>query len=390
MAKSVPLSYILRNLWFRRVTTFLTAGGMALVIFVFAAVLMMSAGIEESLVATGQADNVKLMRKGANAEIGSAITRAQAGVIKTMPGIATDGQGRKLVSLEPVVLNNLPKRDSDALANVPIRGVSDFGMKLRPQLHIVDGRMFRPGTSEIIAGQSIAKGFANVAVGSTMHFAGRDWTVVGIFDGAKTAFDSEIWADSDQIMQAFRRDVYSTVVFKLADPTAYEAVREKFLNDPRLEVDVKTELRYYADQSESLSKFIRLLGMSLSVIFSIGAIIGAMITMFGAVASRVGEIGTLRALGFRREAVLVAFLGESIGFALVGALIGLLAATAMQSVKISTVNFATLSEMSFRFRMTPLIVAQTLTFAVLMGFLGGFIPALRAAQMKIVDCLREA
>jgi putative ABC transport system permease protein len=390
MAKSVPLSYILRNLWFRRVTTVLTAGGMALVIFVFAAVLMMSAGIEESLVATGQADNVKLLRKGANAEIGSAITRVQAGVIKTMPGIAVDGLGRKLVSLEPVVLNNLPKRDTGVLANVPIRGVSEFGMKLRPQLHIVDGRMFRPGTSEIIAGTAIAKGFADVAVGSTMHFAGRDWTVVGIYDGAKTAFDSEIWADSDQIMQAFRRDVYSSVVFKLADSTGFAAVREKLLADPRLEVDVKTELRYYAEQSESLSKFIRLLGMALSVIFSIGAIIGAMITMFGAVASRVGEIGTLRALGFRREAVLIAFLGESIGFALVGALVGLLAATAMQSVNISTVNFATLSEMSFRFRMTPLIVAQTLSFAVLMGFLGGFIPALRAAQMKIVDCLREA
>jgi len=167
-------------------------------------------------------------------------------------------------------------------------------------------------------------------------------------------------------------------------------MRDRLLKDPRLEVDVKSELRYYAEQSETLSKFIRLLGTALSVIFSIGAIIGAMITMFGAVASRVGEIGTLRALGFRREAVLVAFLGESIGFALVGGVIGLLAATGMQAVNISTINFATLSEMTFHFRMTTAIVIQTLTFAVVMGFLGGFIPALRASRMKIVDCLREA
>ncbi len=390
MSKGVPLSYILRNLWFRRVTTVLTAGGMALVIFVFAAVLMMSAGIEESLVATGQPDNVKLLRKGAGAEIGSAISRSQASVIKTMPGIATDGQGRKLVSMEPVVLNNLPKRSNGTLSNVPVRGVTEFGMRLRPQIRIVDGRMFRAGTSEVIAGSATAKGFQHVAVGETMHFAGRDWTVVGIFDATRTAFDSEIWADSDQIMQAFHRDVYSSVVFKLADPSNYGVMRDMLLKDPRLEVDVKTELRYYTEQSESLSKFIRLLGLALSVIFSIGAIIGAMITMFGAVASRVGEIGTLRALGFRREAVLLAFLGESIAFALVGAIVGLLAATAMESVNISTVNFATFSEMSFRFRMTPGIIIQTLSFAVLMGFLGGFIPAVRAAQMKIVDCLREA
>lgn len=390
MAKSVPLSYILRNLWFRRVTTLLTAGGMALVIFVFAAVLMMSAGIEESLVATGQPDNVKLLRKGASAEIGSAISRVQAGVIKTLPGIAVDGQGRKLVSMEPVVLNNLPKRGSSTLSNVPVRGVTEFGMRLRPQLRIVDGRMFRPGTSEIVAGSATARGFEHVAVGQTLRFAGREWTVVGIFDGGRTAFDSEIWADADQIMQAFRRDVYSSVVFKLADPSGFKDMQELLLKDPRLEVDVKTELRYYAEQSEALSKFIRLLGLSLSVIFSIGAIIGAMITMFGAVASRVGEIGTLRALGFRREAVLMAFLGESIAFALVGAIVGLGAATAMESVNISTVNFATFSEMSFRFRMTPAIVLQTVSFAVIMGFLGGFIPAMRAAQMKIVDCLREA
>ena len=390
MSKSVPLSYVLRNLWVRRVTTFLTAGGMALVIFVFAAVLMMSAGIEESLVATGQPDNVKLLRKGSAAEIGSAISRLQASAIKSMPGIATDGQGHKLVSMEPVVLNNLPKRSNGTLSNVPVRGVTEFGMQLRPQIHIVDGRMFRPGTSEIIAGSATARGFQHVAVGETMHFAGRDWTVVGIFDATRTAFDSEIWADADQIMQAFHREVYSSVVFKLADPSNFKAMREMLLKDPRLEVDVKTELRYYTEQSESLSKFIRLLGMALTVIFSIGAIIGAMITMFGAVASRVGEIGTLRALGFRREAVLIAFLGESIGFALVGAIVGLAAATAMESVNISTVNFATFSEMSFRFRMTPEIIVMTMSFAVLMGFLGGFIPAMRAAQMKIVDCLREA
>ncbi len=387
--RAIPLSYVMRNLWVRRVTTALTAGGMALVVFVFATVLMMSEGISETMVATGQPDSAVVMRKGAGTEINSNITRDQANAIDTLPGVATDNQGRKLVSREAVALNNLPKRDGST-ANVIMRGMSEFGISMRPQVKLIEGRMFRPGTSEIVAGKAIAKGFANVEVGHTLHFAGRDWTVVGIMDADRSAFDSEVWLDAHQAMQAFRRPAYSTILFRLSHSDALDAARQAVDADPRLQLDVKRETQFYAEQSESMSSFIKLLGMSLSVIFSIGAIVGAMITMFAAVASRIGEIGTLRALGFRREAVLIAFLGESLGLSLVGGLIGLGAASLLQSVDVSTVNYATFSEMAFRFRFTASVAAQAMAFALFMGVVGGFIPAWRAARLSIIECLRQA
>ena len=388
--KAIPLAYIARNLWVRRVTTLLTAGGMALVVFVFATVLMMSEGIRATLVATGQPDNLLVLRKGAGAEINSGIARSQAAIVESLPGIATNGHGQRLLSKEPVVLNTLPKRSNGKPSNVTLRGTSALGMELRPQVHIVEGRMFRPGTSEIIAGRAVANGFQGAALGETLRFGQRDWLVVGVFEAGKSGFDSEIWGDAEQMMPAFRRNAYSTIVLRLADPAGAQRVRDAVEADPRLKLDVKLEIDFYAEQSEGLATFIRILGLSLSVIFSIGAIVGAMITMFAAVAQRTGEIGTLRALGFRRSAVLVAFLGEALLLALVGGAIGLLAASAMQAVDISTVNFQTFSELAFQFRLTPDIVARTLLFALAMGFVGGFIPAWRAARMNIVDCLRES
>lgn len=388
--KTIPLSYIARNLWVRRVTTLLTAGGMALVVFVFATVLMMSEGIRATLVATGQPDNVLVLRKGAGAEINSGITRDKAAIIESLPGIATNGSGLRLVSKEPVVLNNLPKRSNGKPSNVTVRGTSLFGLELRPQVRIMQGRMFRPGTSEIIAGRAIATGFRGAGLGETLHFAQRDWLVVGVFDSGKTGFDSEIWGDAEQMMAAFRRNAYSTIVFRLSDQAAFEKVNSTIAADPRLQIEAKPEIQFYAEQSEALATFIRILGLSLSIIFSIGAVVGAMITMFAAVAQRVGEIGTLRALGFRRSAVLLAFLIESLLLSLVGGLIGLFAASWMQTVDISTTNFQTFSELAFQFKLTPEIVVNTLIFSLLMGFVGGFIPSWQAARMKIVDCLRAS
>ena len=388
--KAIPFSYIARNLWVRRVTTLLTAGGMALVVFVFATVLMMGEGIRATLVATGQPDNVLLLRKGAGAEINSGIERAKAAMVESLDGIATNGEGRRLVSKEPVVLINLPKRSNGKPSNVTVRGTSALGLELRPQVRVIEGRMFRPGTSEIIAGRSVASGFRGAALGETLRFAQRDWVVVGVFDSKKTAFDSEIWGDAEQMMAAFRRPVYSTLVLRLNQREALAGLKAAIEADPRLQLDVKPETQFYAEQSEALATFIRILGLSLSVIFSIGAIVGAMITMFAAVAQRVGEIGTLRALGFRRGAVLVAFLAESLLLSLVGGVVGLAAASGMQAVDISTTNFQTFSEIAFQFRLTPAIAGQTLLFAMAMGFIGGFIPAWRAARLKIVDCLRAA
>jgi putative ABC transport system permease protein len=388
--KAIPLAYVARNLWVRRVTTLLTAGGMALVVFVFATVLMMSEGIRATLVATGQSDNLLVLRKGAGAEINSGIARSQAAIVESLPGIATNALGERLLSKEPVVLNTLPKRSNGKPSNVTVRGTSALGMELRPQVRIVEGRMFRPGTSEIVAGRAVANGFQGAALGETLHFGQRDWRVVGVFDSGKTGFDSEIWGDAEQMMPAFRRNAFSTIVLRLADPAAAQRIRDAIEADPRLKLDVKPEVEFYAEQSEALATFIRILGLSLSVIFSIGAIVGAMITMFAAVAQRTGEIGTLRALGYRRSAVLLAFLGEALLLALVGGVIGLAAASTLQAFNISTMNFQTFSELAFQFKLTPGIVVRTLLFALAMGFVGGFIPAWRAARMKIVDCLREA
>jgi ABC-type antimicrobial peptide transport system permease subunit len=393
--KAVPLTYVVRNLWVRRVTTLLTATGMALVVFVFATVLMMSEGIRATLVATGQADNVVVLRKGAGSEINSGIARDQAAAVTTLPGLARGSVGAEdgvlLASREVVVLNNLPKRGSGQPSNVTMRGTGATGMALRPQVRVTEGRLFRPGSNEVIVGRAVARGFAGADLGGTLRFGGRDWTVVGVFDAGRSAFDSEIWLDAEQLMAAFRRQSFSTVLLRLAPGVPAATLLGAFEAELRLkQLDAIPEDRFYAAQSESLATFIRVLGLALAVIFSVGAVVGAMITMFGSVASRTAEIGTLRALGFRRRAILLAFLGESLALALAGGAVGLAAAGFMQAVDVSTTNFATFAELAFRFTLTPAIALQALGFALAMGVLGGFVPALRAARTKIVDSLRAA
>jgi putative ABC transport system permease protein len=383
-------TYIVRNLFARRTTTVLTAGGMALVVYVFATVLMLSAGLRATLIATGQDDNVVVIRAGSQTEVQSGIDRTQAGVVESLPDVAVGEDGRPLVSKEPVVLINLPKRDSGKASNVVIRGVTQHGFALRPQVQLIEGRMFRPGTAEVIAGDSIAAGFRGAALGETLRFASRDWTVVGVFEAGRTGFDSEIWGDAEQMLQAFRRTGFSAVIFKLADSDRFEAVKQAIETDPRLTLEAKRETRFYADQSEALATFINYLGTTISVIFSIGAIIGAMITMYASVASRTAEIGTLRALGFSRAAILIAFLIEALLLGFLGGVLGLAGAAFMQALSISTTNFQTFAEVAFRFVLTPGIVAASLAFALAMGFVGGFLPAARAARLKIVDALRAA
>jgi putative ABC transport system permease protein len=386
---AIPISYSFRNLSTRRLTTFLTASGMALVVFVFASILMLSAGLEKTLIETGSDDNVLITRKAANSEVQSSVERFQAAVIESLPDIATDSQGEALLAKELVVLISLPKRGSDKPANVVIRGIQAASLQLRPQVTLREGRMPRPGSSEIMSGSSIAARFKGGGIGEALRFGMRDWTVVGIFDAGATGFNSEIWGDATQLMQAFRRPVYSSLIFRLRDSSAFPAVKAKLDADPRLTVDVRRETRYYRDQSEAMAKFLRILGLSLTVIFSIGAIIGAMITMYAAVANRVGEIGTLRALGFSSSSVLAAFLLESLFLGLIGGISGLFCASFMQLITISTMNWQTFSELAFSFTLTFDIAWKSLLFSVSMGFVGGVIPAIRASRLKIVDALRE-
>ena len=388
----VPISYSLRNLWTRKLTTALTAGGMALVVFVFAAVLMLDEGLKKTLVDTGAIDNVVVTRRAAGTEVQSGVERPAAAIVESLPQVALGAGGERQVSKELVVLISLNKRQNGSGAvkpsNVIIRGVATMGLTLRPQVTIVGGRMFRPGSNEIIAGRAIAERFVHAGLGESVRFGGREWVVVGVFDAAKSGFDSEIWGDVDQLMQAFRRPVYSSLIFRLNDAGQFAAVKAAIESDPRLTLEAKRETQFYADQSEALSTFIRILGISLSVIFSIGAVIGAMITMYAAVANRTAEIGTLRALGFRRTSILAAFLLESLFLSLLGGLVGLFLASFMQLFTISTMNWQSFAELAFSFRLNPAIVAKSLGFALIMGLVGGFFPAIRAARLNIVDALR--
>jgi putative ABC transport system permease protein len=386
----VPLNYIARNLWKRRLTTTLTAGGLALVVFVFATVLMLDAGLKRTLVTTGEYDNVVVIRKGSETEIQSSISRAEANIIEMNPAIALGPDGRALAAKETVVLIALNRSGSERASNVVIRGTSPGGLQLRPQVKMTEGRLFRPGSSEIIVGSSIAKGYDGTRIGERLRFAQREWTIVGVFDAGSSGFDSEVWGDADQLMQSFRRISYSAMVLKLADSELLERFRSEVDADPRLSGEVKREQVFYSDQSKSLSTFISILGLTLSAIFSIGATIGAMITMYASVSNRVAEIGTLRALGFTRVSVLAAFLLEALLLGLVGGVLGLAGASVMQVVSFSTTNFQTFADLSFRFLLTPGIVVKTLLFALLMGLLGGFLPAVRAARLGIVDALRAA
>ena len=385
---AIPVYYSFRNLFTRRLTTILTAGGMALVVFVFAAIMMLAEGLQKTLVETGSYDNAIVIRKASKSEVQSGVERAQAAIVETQPEVMMGADGRPLLAKEVVVLISLPKRGSEKQSNVVIRGMSESSLLLRPRIRLVEGHMPKPGSSEIIAGQSIARRFKGGGLGEVLRFGMREWTVVGIFDAGNTGFGSEIWGDSDQLMQAFRRPVYSSVTFKLRDPSEFEKLKARLETDPRLTVDVSRETQYYADQSEVMAKFLRIMGMSLTIIFSLGAVIGAMITMYSAVANRVGEIGTLRALGFNRRSILAAFIMESLLLSFIGGCIGLFFASFMQLFTISTMNFQTFSELAFSFTLSFEIIWQSLLFSLVMGLAGGVLPAIRASRMNIVEALR--
>tara|TARA_B100000686_G_scaffold311855_1_gene355894 strand:+ start:8796 stop:9887 length:1092 start_codon:yes stop_codon:yes gene_type:complete len=361
---------------------------MALVVFVFATVLMLEEGLKKTLVETGSPDNIVVTRRSAEAEIQSIISRNQAAIVESQPEVAYGNNNIRLTSKESVVLISLTRRGSDKPANVLIRGVGQSGILLRPQLKIISGRMFKPGLSEIIAGKSIADRYNGAGIGEKLYFGKREWTVVGIFDAGKTGFDSEIWGDVDQLMQAFRRPVYSSIILKLNDPAKFQDIRTRIEGDPRLTLGVKKESVFYAEQSQVLSNFIRYLGVALSGFFSVGAIIGAMITMYASVANRIMEIGTLRALGFRRNNILSAFLTESLILGGIGGVVGLILASFMQFFTISTMNWQSFSELAFGFTLNSSIIIKSFAFALIMGLIGGFLPALKAAHLSIIESLR--
>ncbi|MFZ1978417.1 MAG: ABC transporter permease [Bacteroidota bacterium] len=385
----IPLKYTLRNFKSRKLTTAITITGITLVVFVFAAVLMLAHGIQKTLVSTGMPDNVIVARKAANGEISSILLRDDYNTVLTLPHIAKNADGKPLVSGETVVIINLEKK-SGGLSNVTVRGVEQEAFVLRPQVHIMEGRLFRPGAREIIAGAATNKNFIGAQIGSTVTFGGDQWTIVGRFDAGGSGFDSELWGDNNQLQDAFHRSGgYSTMTLKLDQADSFNAFKAAFSREQRLqEFEPKIEQKFFEEQSETMALFIRILGIFITIVFSFGATIGAMITMYAAVANRTVEVGTLRALGFRRRSVLSAFLMESLSIALIGGGIGILLASFLQFFSLSTLNYGSFSELEFSFALSPSIVIASIVFSLFMGFVGGFLPAVRAARLKIVNALR--
>lgn len=382
------VSYSVKNAFARKLTGTLTVAGVALVVFVFCAVLMLAKGLEQTLVETGNPNNVVAVRKSANTELVSILVRGDADIIKADPAIAKEADGSPHFTNELVILIGLAKKSDSTLVNVNVRGATDQSFKVRPTVKISQGRMFNPGANEVIVGSKVASGYWGAGQGSILRFGGREWTIVGIFSSDGSGFESEIWVDIDQLGAAFNRPSFSSLTFQTTPGTDFVALKKRLEEDPRLTVDVMSEAEYYRKQSASFTAFIRVLGMFIAIVFSLGAVVGAMITMYAAVANRTVEIGTLRALGFSRPSVLFAFLTESLIISITGGAIGIFFATFLRFLEISTTNFDSFAEIAFSFRMNADIVISGIVFSVVMGLIGGFLPSVRASRLRIVQALK--
>ena len=314
-------AYSVRNLWARRVTTLLTLSGLGLVVFVFVAILMLAHGLEQTLGRTGDPANAILLSKGALSEIESSLSRDQTGVLATQPEVATLADHQAAVR-EIALQLTLRKQEGGGLASLSLRGSSPDAFAVRPRVRLVHGRLWQPGTTEVIVGSQVAKQFPEARLSETLRFGRREWTVVGIFEAEGSGFDSEVWGDAEQLMTTFHRTVFSSMTVRLADPAGLPAFKARLERDPRFKVSVKREPEYYEGKAEGLARLIRVTGLFLTVVFSVGAILGATMTMSASVAHRTTEIGTLRTLGFTRSHILQAFLLESVLLGLTGGLLG--------------------------------------------------------------------
>jgi ABC-type lipoprotein release transport system permease subunit len=384
----IPLYYIWKNFLARKLTTGITVAGIALVVFVFAAVLMMADGVKKTLASTGSENNIIITRKSSTGEITSIVDRATADLISTLPMVKKGPDGKALFTNDVVTIINAPKQGG-GLSNVAVRGVAETALSIRNKITIIRGRMFRFGSRELIVGKALTSKFEKVNIGDKIKFAGDQWTIVGEMDAEKSGFESELWCDATQLLQAFNRVDYSTLTFRRADNADIEQMKILFAGDKRLnQFEPENERRYFEKQSEAMRLFIQILGITVTLIFSVGAMIGAMITMYAAVANRTTEIGTLRALGFRRTSVMLAFLIEALITSIIGGSAGIAMASLLQFFSVSTLNFASFSELSFSFSMTSQVITGSLIFSVFMGFIGGFLPSVRAARMPILQALR--
>jgi putative ABC transport system permease protein len=387
---AIPLIYNVRSVKARWTSTIVAVLGIAGTVGVFVAMLSLARGFKATLIASGSPGNALVLRAGSPSEMMGGVTLESVKVIQDAPGIAHDSNG-PLVTQEVVGVMPIPLVTTGTDANVQIRGVSPNVLDIRKFTKITQGRMFQPGVTELLAGKNASKTYQGLTLGNTIDMAGGRWQVVGIFDAGGSAFDSEVWCDSRVLNDILKRpaNIFQSVTVHLDSPDSFGAFKDSLTSDPRLNVDVTREVDYYAKQSTTMTTLITVLGGLVAAIMAIGAVFGALNTMYSAVAERGREIATMRALGFKSSSVVFSFLVEALLISLVGGIIGCLVVLPLNGLTTSTMNFQTFSNLAFAFKITPELLVKGIIFALTMGVIGGLLPAVRAASLPVATALRE-
>jgi ABC-type antimicrobial peptide transport system permease subunit len=385
---AIPIKYNIGNLMSRKVSTLMTVLGIGIVIAVMVAMMALYNGVQQALVSSGSKDNMMVLREGAQTESTSWVTRDKYRILSSLPGIEKAKDGQALVSPELVIVFKLPRYDNPTGSNVNVRGVTPKALEIRPYIQLVEGRMFKSGVNEAIVSRRMQKRFVNTNVGDSFKFGTHTWTVVGIFDANGTSFDSEIWADVEQLGLAQKRPEYSSVLLKPVDAAAFRSIADSIATDTRLKLLTKSEFKYYDDQTSGLLG-IKILVTIVTFFMVLGATLGAMNTMFSAVASRKRELATMRALGFKRRDILLSIVIEAMFVSGIAGVAGVLLALPVNGIATGTANFVTFSEVAFNFTISPQVAGFAIGLAIVAGVIGGLLPAISAARLPITRALRE-
>ena len=386
----IPVVYNFRSVRARWPSAIVAVLGIAGTVGVFIAMLSLAKGFKATLVASGTADNALVIRAGATSEMMGAVTLDEVKIVQDAPGVARSGS-QPLVSPEVVVIAPFPLRSTGTDANVQVRGVSANALLVRDKIKIAQGRFFKPGLSELVVGRNVPGTYTGLDLGDTVRFGGGTWTVVGVFDAGGSSFDSEVWCDSRILDQVYKypENIYQSVTAHLTSPAALQQFKDTITADPRMNVDVSSEIDYYAKQSTRMTTLITILGGVVASIMAFGAIFGALNTMYSAVAERSREIATMRAIGFGAPSVVVSFLIEALLISFVGGLLGCIAVLPLNGLTTGAMNWQTFSHLAFAFRITPILLVIGVVFALVMGLVGGVPPAIRAASRPVAQSLRE-
>lgn len=385
---AIPLKYNIGNLMSRKASVAMTIFGIGIVIAVMVAMMALYNGVNQALVSSGSPENMIILREGAQTEATSWVTRDKYRILDSLPGIAKAPDGEPLISPELVIIFKLPRRDNPTGSNVNVRGVTPKALELRPYIKLTEGRLFRSGLNEVIVSERMRERFVHLNIGDTFKFGTHSWTVVGVFDAKGTSFDSEIWADVETLGRAQNRPEYSSVLAKPSSAAEFRRIADAIQADPRLKLLTKTEYKYYADQTSGLLG-IRILVSIVAFFMVLGATLGAMNTMFSAVASRKRELATMRALGFKRRDILLSVVIEAIVLSALAGVAGVIMALPVNGIATGTANFLTFSEVAFNFTISPQVAMFAVGLAIVAGVIGGLLPAISAARMPITRALRE-